>query len=55
MSSTAMPRAVLSVRVQELILPVGVIAGVLVILVPMPTPVMDMLLAANIPWPSSSC
>ena len=48
MSSAATPRAVLSVRLQELILPVGIIAGVLVLLVPMPTAVLDVLLAANI-------
>ena len=35
-------------RWQDLILPVGIIASVLVILVPLPTAVMDLLLAANI-------
>ncbi len=35
-------------RAQELILPVGIIASVLVILVPLPAGLMDMLLAANI-------
>ncbi len=35
-------------RWQDLILPVGIISSVLVILVPMPAGVMDLLLAANI-------
>ncbi len=35
-------------RVQELILPVGIIASVLVIMVPLPSALMDLLLAANI-------
>ncbi len=35
-------------RAQELILPVGIIASVLVIMVPLPTMLMDFLLAANI-------
>ncbi len=35
-------------RVQDLVLPVAVIASVLVILVPLPAPVMDLLLATNI-------
>ena len=49
MASAAMPRADRPfARARDLILPVGLIASVLVILVPMPTPVMDVLLAANI-------
>ncbi|MGD9723571.1 MAG: flagellar biosynthesis protein FlhA [Pirellulales bacterium] len=44
-----MPRAGVSIaRAQELILPVGIIASLVVILVPLPTPLLDMLLAANI-------
>lgn len=35
-------------RWQNLILPIGIITSVLVILVPLPTPLMDLLLAANI-------
>jgi len=35
-------------RLQDLILPVGMIGSVLVILVPVPAPIMDMLLSANI-------
>ena len=35
-------------RWQELILPVGMVSSVLVILVPLPTGIMDLLLAANI-------
>ncbi len=35
-------------RVQDLVFPVAMIASVLVILVPLPTPVMDVLLACNI-------
>ena len=35
-------------RWQDLILPVGIIASVLVILVPMPTALMDLMLAANV-------
>ncbi len=35
-------------RIQELILPVGIIASVLVIMVPLPSGLMDVLLAANI-------
>ena len=35
-------------RLQELVFPVAMIASVLVILAPLPTPVMDVLLAANI-------
>ena len=52
MSSAALPRAGatpgLMTRAQDLILPVGIIASVLVILVPLPTSLMDMLLASNI-------
>ncbi len=35
-------------RLQDLILPVGIIASVLVIMVPLPAALMDVLLAANI-------
>ena len=35
-------------RWKELVLPVGLIACVLVIIVPLPAPVLDLLLAANI-------
>lgn len=35
-------------RIQDLILPVGIIASILVIIVPLPSPLMDLLLAANI-------
>ncbi len=35
-------------RIRDLILPVGIIASVLVIIVPLPTALMDLLLAANI-------
>jgi flagellar biosynthesis protein FlhA len=35
-------------RVQDLILPIGIIASVLVIMIPMPSPLMDVLLSANI-------
>jgi flagellar biosynthesis protein FlhA len=49
MASVTAPRAVpLYVRLQDLIFPIGIIASVLVILVPLPTPVMDLLLASNI-------
>jgi flagellar biosynthesis protein FlhA len=49
MASAAMPRAALPfARAQDLILPVGIIASVLMILVPMPTPIMDIMLASNI-------
>jgi len=51
MASGAVPRAgrVLPVtRAQDLILPLGLIASVLVILVPLPPPLMDILLSANI-------
>ncbi|MEX0675749.1 MAG: flagellar biosynthesis protein FlhA [Pirellulales bacterium] len=44
-----MPRAPRSFgRTRDLVLPVAMIASVLVILVPMPAPVMDLLLASNI-------
>ena len=36
------------IRSQDLILPVGIIASVLVILIPLPAAVMDVLLSANI-------
>jgi flagellar biosynthesis protein FlhA len=49
MASAAMPRAALPLsRAQELILPAAFIGSIVVILVPMPTPIMDMLLASNI-------
>ncbi len=49
MATAAVPRAPrLLAQVQDLILPGAVIASVLVILVPLPTPLMDLLLAANI-------
>src|SRR5260370_42332505 len=50
MASAAMPRASGTSlgRWQDLILPVGIIASVLVILVPMPAALMDLMLAANI-------
>src|SRR5262245_17577943 len=49
MATAAIPRAALPLaRVQDFILPVGIIASVLVILVPMPTPIMDVMLASNI-------
>jgi flagellar biosynthesis protein FlhA len=35
-------------RIQDLILPVGIIASILVIIVPLPSPLMDLLLASNI-------
>src|SRR5580704_7109717 len=35
-------------RLRDLIFPIGIITSVLVILVPLPTPVMDLLLAGNI-------
>ena len=38
-------------RLRDLIFPIGIITSVLVILVPLPTPVMDLLLAVNISWP----
>ncbi|MDZ4821313.1 MAG: flagellar biosynthesis protein FlhA [Planctomycetota bacterium] len=51
MSSVAVPNAGIHPalgRLQDLILPVGIIASVLVILVPMPTPLMDILMSSNI-------
>jgi len=51
MASGALPRGAgtfLLARVPDLILPVGLIASVLVILVPLPPPLMDVLLSANI-------
>src|SRR3990172_5096367 len=51
MASVASPRAgatLPSARLHELILPVGMIASVLVIIVPLPSALMDLLLAANI-------
>ena len=50
MASDALPRGAATplARVQELILPVGFIASVLVIMVPLPPGLMDVLLAANI-------
>ena len=49
MSSAATLRAAWPLaRAQNLILPVGIVASLLVILVPMPTAIMDVLLASNI-------
>ncbi len=51
MPSDALARAPSSLpfaRLQDLILPVGIIASVLVILIPLPAPLMDVLLATNI-------
>jgi flagellar biosynthesis protein FlhA len=51
MASDALARAPAALpfaRLQELILPVGIIASVLVILIPLPAPLMDVLLATNI-------
>ena len=51
MASGALPRAgrpLPIARAQDLILPLGLISSVLVILVPLPAPLMDMLLSANI-------
>ena len=51
MATAAAPRAStlsIAVRLRDLILPVGIIASVLVILVPLPTALMDVLLACNI-------
>jgi flagellar biosynthesis protein FlhA len=51
MASGAMSRAAVAspaARVQDLIVPVAIIASILVILVPLPTALMDLLLAANI-------
>ena len=51
MSSAAVPRAAATgswARIQDLILPIGMIASILVIMVPVPAGLMDLLLAANI-------
>ncbi|NQT17681.1 MAG: FHIPEP family type III secretion protein, partial [Planctomycetes bacterium] len=51
MASGVLPRAGAAspfARLQELILPVGIVASVLVILVPLPAGLMDVLLATNI-------
>jgi flagellar biosynthesis protein FlhA len=49
MASAAMPRAVSPLgRVQDLVLPLCLVGSVLVVLVPLPTPVLDVLLASNI-------
>ncbi|MEX0978268.1 MAG: FHIPEP family type III secretion protein, partial [Pirellulales bacterium] len=49
MATAAVPRAARPFgRTQDLVLPLAMIASVLVILVPLPAPVMDLLLAANI-------
>ena len=51
MSSAAVPRSAAPgpwARIQDLILPIGMIASVLVIMVPVPAELMDLLLAANI-------
>jgi flagellar biosynthesis protein FlhA len=49
MASAAVPRAGFSLdRPQDLILPLAVVGSVLVVLVPMPTALMDLLLASNI-------
>jgi flagellar biosynthesis protein FlhA len=49
MATAAMPRAASPLaRTQDLVLPVALIASVLVILVPLPTALLDLLLAANI-------
>ena len=51
MSSAAVPRPAAPgpwARIQDLILPVGMIASVLVIMVPVPAALMDLLLAGNI-------
>ena len=51
MSSAAVPRWAAPgswARIQDLILPIGMIASVLVIMVPVPAELMDLLLAANI-------
>ena len=51
MASGVAPRAAAVgylARIQDLILPVGIIASILVIIVPLPSPLMDLLLAANI-------
>ena len=51
MSSAAVPRPAAPgpwARIQDLILPVAMVASILVILVPVPAGLMDLLLAANI-------
>ncbi len=50
MASAAAPAATLGslARLQDLILPVGIIASVLVIMIPLPAALMDVLLSANI-------
>ena len=51
MSSVAMPRPAAPgpwARIQDLILPVGLVTSILVILMPVPAELMDLLLAANI-------
>jgi len=49
MATAAAPRALVPfARLQDLILPLCIVASVVVILVPVPTAVMDLLLAANI-------
>ena len=49
MATAAMPRAASPfARAQDLLLPFGIIGSVLVILVPMPAAIMDILLASNI-------
>lgn len=51
MSSAAMPRPAATgswARIQDLILPIGLVASILVILTPVPAGLLDLLLAANI-------
>ena len=50
MASDALPRAGAGpfARIRDLILPAGIIASVLVIMVPLPAGLMDVLLATNI-------
>src|SRR4051794_40465933 len=49
MASAAIPRAGLSMaRARDLILPLALVGSVLVILVPIPAAIMDVLLASNI-------
>src|SRR5690606_13541930 len=49
MASAALPRAGTPLaRAQDLILPVALVASILVILVPLPAALLDLLLAANI-------
>ena len=48
-SPAGMPRILMPLaRLRDLIFPIGIITSVLVILVPLPTPMMDLLLAGNI-------